>query len=194
MISDALSLTNYEIRKQMLKLFGGKFRIYDPAGTLCFYAEMKAFKLKEELSIYTGEDKATPVFNIKARSILDFSAAYDITEPLTGEKIGVLKRKGFHSMIRDEWVIMDGLDQEIGTIQEDSMLMALLRRFLTNLIPQGFHGTVRGMPVLAFKQNFNPFTLRMNLDFSADTANQLDRRIGLAAAVLFCAIEGRQKD
>lgn len=41
-------------------------------------------------------------------------------------------------------------------------------------------------------QNFNPFTLRYELDFSADVMGKLDRRLGIAMAVLLCAIEGRQ--
>lgn len=44
-----------------------------------------------------------------------------------------------------------------------------------------------------FKQNFNPFVTKLSLDFSTDTERRLDRRLGLAAAVLLCAIEGKEK-
>ena len=96
-------------------------------------------------------------------------------------------------MIKDEWVILDELDQEIGYIQEDNLFMALLRRFLTILIPQTFYGPFNGMPVFRFKQHFDPFVQKLDLDFSPDINNQLDRRMGIAAAVLICAIEGRQQ-
>lgn len=188
------SHTNYKVHKQTFKLVGGAFRIYDPMGSLALFADLKAFKLKEDIRLYTREDKAEEVLTIKARSIIDFSTTYDVVDSTTGQPVGALRRKGLKSMIRDEWSILDTFGNEIGKITEDSMLMALLRRFLTNLIPQKYHGEVRGMPVCAFSQNFNPFTLKLDVDFSMDQTGQFDRRLGLAAAVLFCAIEGREQN
>lgn len=184
--------SRYMIRRQFFKLFGGAFHIYDEAGNVAFYSKMKAFKLKEDLRIYGAEDMQEELLTIKARSILDFGATYDVTDAATGERVGALRRKGLRSILRDEWLILDVNDQEVGKIQEDSMVMALVRRFLTNLVPQTFSGTVRGAPVLAFTQRFNPFIQKIDLDYSADTTGRLDRRLGIAAAVLLCAIEGRQ--
>jgi uncharacterized protein YxjI len=185
--------SRYMIRRKFFKLFGGAFHIYDPAGNVVFYSKMKAFKLKEDLRVYTGEDMGEEVLTIKARNILDFGATYDVTDPATGERVGALRRKGFKSILRDEWLILDVDDQEVGHIQEDSLLLALVRRFLTNLVPQTFKGTLGGAPVLSFRQHFNPFIQKIDLDFSEDTAGRLDRRLGIAAAVLLCAIEGRQQ-
>jgi hypothetical protein len=72
------------------------------------------------------------------------------------------------------------------------MMLALVRRFLTNLVPQSFDGTINGQKVCHFKQNFNPFVTKITLDFAMDTNGRLDRRLGIAAAVLLCAIEGKQ--
>jgi hypothetical protein len=96
------------------------------------------------------------------------------------------------SFIQDEWMIMDAQDNQIGTVKEDSMLLALVRRFLSNLVPQSFVGEVHGQTVFNFKRRFNPFILKMELDFSPDHTCALDRRLGIAAAILLTAIEGRQ--
>lgn len=183
----------YMIRRKFFKLFGGAFHIYDEAGNVAFYSKMKAFKLKEDLRVFTGEDMQEQVLSIQARNILDISATYDVTDPQTGQKVGALRRKGLKSILRDEWLILDVNDQEVGTIQEDSMLLAIVRRFLTNLVPQTFQGAVGGTPVFTFRQYFNPFIQKIALDFSADTSSRLDRRMGIAAAILLCAIEGRQQ-
>ncbi|MDB5034857.1 MAG: hypothetical protein JWQ98_2098 [Chlorobi bacterium] len=186
----------YLIRKKMLKLFGGVFHVFGPdgeAGAPIFYSKMKAFKLKEDIRLFTGEDMGTELLVMSARKALDFSGTYDVTDSQTGEKVGALKRKGARSILRDEWLILDTQDREVGTIIEDSMLMALLRRFATSLIPQTYNGTVNGQPVLVFKQNFNPFVTKLNLDFSMDTGGVLDRRLGIAAGILLCAIEGKQQ-
>ncbi|MBM7112712.1 hypothetical protein [Archangium primigenium] len=183
----------YVIRRKFFKIFGGAFHIYDEAGGLAFYSKMKAFKLKEDLRIFTDEDMREEVLNIKARSIIDFGATYDITDSKTGERLGALRRKGLKSMLRDEWLVLDARDQEVGLLQEDSLMLAMVRRLLTNLVPQTFSGTVGTTQVLSFRQHFNPFIQRISLDFSMDRLNQLDRRMGIAAAVLLCAIEGRQQ-
>ncbi len=191
MTTDRFAHSRYLVRKKVLKLVGGAFHIYDPMGELAFYSRMKAFKLKEDIRIYTGEEMETELLTIKARQILDFSAAYDVVDSTTGEKVGSLKRKGFKSLMRDEWIFMDADDREIGTIREDSLF--LIRRMLSKLIPQKYYGEIGDAPVCTFKQNFNPFVLKITLDFSEDTEGLLDRRLGIAAAVLLCAIEGRQQ-
>lgn len=113
-------------------------------------------------------------------------------DAVNNTKVGALRRKALKSFLRDEWAFLDVNDHEIGFIQEDSMLLALVRRFLTNLIPQKYHGEVQGKRVCKFSQNFNPFVQKIELDYSEDQQRLLDRRLGIAAAVLLCAVEGRQ--
>jgi len=182
----------YLVRRKILKIFGAAFHIYDPDGNVAFYSKLKAFKLKEDIRVYTGEDMQEEVLVIQARKILDISAAYDVVDPTTNEKVGVLKRKGIKSIMKDEWIFMDANDQEIGLIKEDSTFFALFRRFISSIIPQTYHGYIGDNLVCTFKQNFNPFVMKINLDFSPDTNNLLDRRLGIAAAVLLTAIEGKQ--
>lgn len=191
-MSDNFSHQKYLVRRKILKLFGAAFHIYDPDGNVAFYSKMKAFKLKEDIRIYTGEDMQEEVLTIKARSILDFSSAYDVVDPTTNEKVGALKRKGLKSILKDEWIFMDADDREIGLIKEDSTFLALFRRVLTSLVPQTYNGFIGDTQVCTFKQNFNPFVIKIALDFSQDTQNLLDRRLGIAAAILLCAVEGKQ--
>lgn len=189
---DPFRFNNYTVRKKLFTFMGDAFHIFDPDGNVVFYSKLKPFKLKEDIRIYAGEDFKTEILSIKARRIIDFASAYDVIDSETGGKIAVLKRKGIKSMLRDEWIIMDSADKEIGIIKEDSMMLAMIRRFLLNLIPQGFTAQLYGKPVCRFRQNFNPFILKINVDFSEDMANIFDKRIGLAAALLLGAIEGRQ--
>ena len=192
-ISERFNYPTYTVRRKILKLLGAAFHIYSPSGEVVFYSNLKAFKLKEDIRVYTGEDMQTEVLSIKARRMLDFASTYDVFDPTTNEPVGALRRKGVKSLIQDEWTLMDAAGREIGYFKEDSTVLALVRRFVTNLIPQTFQGVVQGTQVCTFKQNFNPFVLKMTLDFSQDAARLLDRRLGIAAAVLLCAIEQRQQ-
>jgi hypothetical protein len=191
-ISDRLTHTQYEIRRQAFKLAGGAFRIYDPSGQLVLFANQKAFRIREDIRLYTDESMQTEALAITTRQIIDWSASYDVVDSASQQKIGALRRRGLASMAQDYWVVLDAEEHEIGHVQEDSLLLALVRRFVTSLLPQRFHMVVDGATVATFSQNFNPFVLKLAVDFSMDDTRTLDRRLGLAAGVLLCAIEGRQ--
>lgn len=189
--------TTYEIREKPFKLFGGIYQIYDPAGNVVFNSKKAAFKLKEDVRLYADEEMTQELIVILARQAIDFSASYDVVDPRTNERVGVLRRKGMKSILKDEWILCDGNEREIGTIKEDSPLMAGLRRLMQfvaiNLIPQSYEIEIGGAPAGTLKQNFNPFLNRLKLDFSADTEGRLDRRLGIAAALMLVAIEAKQQ-
>lgn len=183
----------YVIRRKFLKLFGNEFRVFDPGGKEVLFSRQKAFTLREDIRAWTGEDMQTEVLWIQARKIIDFAAAYDVIDSTSGEKVGALKRKGLKSIVRDEWILMDSEDREIGLFQEDSVGLAILRRFIGGIIPQKFHMDVGNAHVVNMKQNWNPFVLTMTVDFSPDSQRLLDRRLGIAVAILHSAIEGKQQ-
>ena len=184
---------NYLLKRQAIALTG-KFRFYDPAGRLVMFSEQKMFRLREDIRVYGDEAKSQEVLSIKARQILDFSAAYDVVDTEMNQKIGVLRRRGLRSILRDEWEVLDANDRVIGKLFEDSVPMALLRRFLLgSWLPQNYDITVGDTRVADLKQRFNPFRYELDLDFRMDTTNRLDRRLGIAAAILLAAVEGKQK-
>ncbi|MEA2709522.1 MAG: hypothetical protein QOF78_2123 [Phycisphaerales bacterium] len=186
----------YMVRRKMIKFLGGAFHVYDLAQQQVYaYSKMKAFKLKEDIRLYTGEDMTTELLTIKARQIIDFGATYDVVDPRQGRKIGALRRKGLKSMLRDEWLILDPNDRELGLIQEDSTGLAIIRRlvdFASMFLPQKYIVTIQGVQVAEFKQNFNPFVYKLNVDLTGDRGQLFDRRLALAAAILMAAIEGKQ--
>jgi hypothetical protein len=157
------------------------------------FSEQKMFKLREDIRVYGDESKTQEVLSIKARQILDFSAAYDVVDSGMNQKVGVLRRKGWSSLLRDEWEILDANDNVVGKLFEDSIGLAMLRRFLLgSWLPQNYDITFGDMRVADLKQRFNPFRYELDLDFSMDTAHHLDRRLGIAAGILLAAIEGKQ--
>jgi uncharacterized protein YxjI len=188
----AFQYNQYLLKKQAIALTG-KLRFYNPQGEVVLFSEQKMFKLREDIRIYSDEQKSQELLLIKARQIIDFSAAYDVTDTLTGEKVGALRRKGLKSMLKDEWEVLDPSDNVIGLCFEDNMQLALLRRFLLgNLLPQNYDLTIGQTRAADLKQRFNLFRYEMDVDFSMDTTRLLDRRLGIAAAALLAIIEGKQ--
>ena len=192
MTSFIFQYDHYLLKRQVFALTG-KFRIYDPNENLVLYSEQKMFRLREDIRVYADESKTQEVLMIKARQIIDFSAAYDVLEPGTGQKAGVLRRKGWRSMLRDEWEILDASDQVIGRVFEDSMGRALVRRFvLGTFLPQNYDASIGTERVADLRQRFNLFAYRLDIDFSMDVGRRLDRRLGIAAAILLATVEGKQ--
>jgi hypothetical protein len=179
------------MRRGLLSPLFGKWSIYDPYGNVIFYCEQK-WSLRTDVRIYSDKNKQQEVLLAKTKQIIGFSAAYNIWDSTTNEKIGVLKRKGWKSFLRDEWIIIDKNDKEIGIIREDSQLFALLRRFFLGwLLPKKYSGFIGQTSVCIFKKHFNPFIWKTSIDFSQDINNLLDRRIGIIAALLLCAMGER---
>lgn len=185
---------SYLLKRQAVALTG-KFRFYDPMGNLVMFSEQKMFKWREDIRVYADEAKTQEVLSIKARQIVDFSAAYDVVDTALNQKVGALRRKGLRSILRDEWGVLDANDNVKGLLFEDSMGLALLRRLLLgSWLPQNYDISFGETRVADLKQNFNLFRYELNLDFTMDAGNLLDRRLGIAAGILLAAVEGKQSN
>jgi uncharacterized protein YxjI len=192
-VHNAFQFNQYTLKRQVFALTG-KLRFYNPQSELVLFSEQKMFKLREDIRVFADEKKSQEVLSIKARQIIDFSAAYDVVDTTSGEKAGALRRKGLKSLLRDEWEVLNSSGQVIGVLFEDNMGLAMLRRLvLGSWLPQNYDLTMSDQRVADLKQRFNPFRYEMDIDFTMDVSQRLDRRLGLAAAVLLAIIEGRQE-
>ncbi len=186
------SLSHFEVKTKFWSFIHRYYRVFNDAGELIAITKAKGFKLKEDMRIYSDEAMTQEIMNITTPNIIDFSATYQVRDSVTGELLGNIKREGMTSLMRDSWTIFDGNDQALYKVKEDSMLFALLRRFLTNLIPAKYHLERNGEKTNnLFKQNFNPFLIHYKCDVS-DWAPELDKRLALAMVILLLAIEGKQ--
>lgn len=182
-------LPHYRLRRKVLKIFGASFHVYDGDRVVAFCSQ-KAFKLREDIRLFADESQQQQLMWIRARQIIDFSACYDVIDSTTGQKVGSLRRRGLKSLLRDSWEVLDTHDQPLGKVEEDSAGLALLRRVLTNLVPQKFSLRGGGGGEATLRQRFNPFVY--SLEVTVPESIAIDRRLVFATAVLIAAIEGRQ--
>jgi hypothetical protein len=182
-------------RRQVFKLFGAAFHLYAQDGRLLAYSKQKAFRLKEDIRVFADEAMEHELLSIQADRIIDWSAAYQVYDGRTGEHYGTLRRKGWASLWRDHWEILDDAGTVRGRVIEESGTWAFLRRFIelaAMLVPQTFLIEVGDVVVGVMKQNFNPFVQKYSVDLTHDTEALLPRPLAVAAVVLLLAIEGRQ--
>ena len=131
-------LPAYRIRRKVFKIFGASFHVYD-GERVAGFCKQKAFTLREDVRVFADERQQHELMWIRARQVLDFAAFYDIVDSGTQQKLGALRRRGFKSIVRDSWEVLDDTDRPVARVEEDSAALALVRRFLTNLVPQTFH-------------------------------------------------------
>ena len=181
-------LATFRIRRKLLKVFGASFHVYDGERVVAFCAQ-KAFKLREDIRLFDDESQRTELMWIRARQIVDFAACYDVVDSSTQQKVGALRRRGFRSIVRDSWEVLDEQDRPVAKVEEDSTVLALVRRLVSNLVPQTFRMHGKNGDVV-FKQRFNPLVYSLVVTVPSDPG--IDRRLVFATAVLLAAIEGRQ--
>ncbi len=178
------------VRRKVLAI-APKYEFFNDAGALVLYCQQKLFKLKEDIRVYADRKKEHEIMTIKARQIIDFSAAYDVVDTQQDVKVGAIRRKGWKSILRDQWEILDVNDQVIGSATETGN--AILRRIF-NFLPQRFEISVGPDVVGTIRRSWNPFIFKADVDFRMDPDRKLDRRLGMATVLLLMAIEGRQRN
>lgn len=172
----------FTLRRKIFTLFGASFHIYDTQGRVVAFCKRKAFKLKEDIRLYTSEDMSEEFMRIAAGSILDFGATYTVTTP-DGSVLGSFRRKGFKSIIRDEWMVFGASGQQIGILREDSGSLAILRRLIeiaSLIVPQQFELIdMRDRTMARFHQHRNPFIYRLGIEMAPDRTPEFDDRSSL---------------
>ena len=180
-------MDNYIIQTKYLKIFGGTYWFKDLNGQVIAYSKQKAFKLKEDIVLYSDESCTHGLLQIKARQMMDLGATYDVIDLTTNEHIGSVKRKFLKSIVKDSWKLLDTEGNQYGELIEDSI--AILRRFIP-LIPAKFHFEIPGHAGITLHQQFNPIIKKTLL--TIPPGHPMDRRMVAAIALLNSAIEGRQ--
>ncbi|MEU4255609.1 MULTISPECIES: LURP-one-related/scramblase family protein [Streptomyces] len=79
-------------------------------GDVLAFAEQKRFALKEELTFWSGEDRARRLGGFKALKVLDLSAAYDVTGP-DGRPLGFFRKDARASLLRSTWHLVPRVDR-----------------------------------------------------------------------------------
>ena len=184
----------FTVRRKVLKIVGASFHVFDESGGVAAYCQQKAFRLREDIRLYTNETKAEELLTMKARSMIDFGVTFDIMLP-SGASIGSLRRKGLKSMFRDSWLLYSPEGVELASLREDSGTMAILRRVhdaFALLSPQKFRITrTDGTHIATLRTHFNLFVYRLGVAVHEEDP-EVDELMVLAAACLIAAIEGRQ--
>ncbi|MFT5998073.1 MAG: hypothetical protein ACI81P_000520 [Neolewinella sp.] len=83
-----------------------QFSVVDEGGQPLAFVKQKAFKLKEDISVFRSENQTELQYKIKADRWLDYNASYSFTDS-AGKACGRLARKGARSLWKAEYELYD---------------------------------------------------------------------------------------
>ncbi len=116
----------FPIRFQFkISTLSNDFTATDAQGKVIAYVKQKMFKLKEDIVIYNDETKSKVNYRIKADRWLDFSAAYSFSDE-HGNSFGKIVRKGWRSIWKTNYELIDQFDKAQYTIQEENAWIKVL--------------------------------------------------------------------
>lgn len=117
---------NYPLNlKFKLAVINPQFSVTDAGGQPVAYVKQKAFKLKEDISVYTSDAQTNLQYKIKADRWLDFNASYAFTKP-DGVDVGRLVRKGRRSIWKAAYELYDENGKQDLLLQEDNAWVKVL--------------------------------------------------------------------
>jgi hypothetical protein len=163
---------------------------------ISFMAAVSFFP-KRHVSFYRQKDRTERVLQVLQDSKLQLIKATFTVLDANEQAIAHFSKNVFTNILRKCWRCTTPEGQSICCAYEDSIILALLRRFLGpmfGLLRTNFvfvEGANPGGPVLAeFNRKFTLFD-RYVLDLTPDATRSLDRRIALALGVMLDTGERR---
>lgn len=115
--------------KFKISTLSNDFTATDANGQMIAYVRQKLFKLKEDIQIYSDESRSQVNYQIKADKWLDFSAAYSFFDA-DGSEIGKIARKGWRSLWKAEYDIIDQNQNPQYKVQEENGWVKVMDSFL----------------------------------------------------------------
>ncbi len=123
-----------------LLTLGQRITARDAEGKLLMFVKQKMFKLKEQVEIYSDEQRTQLIFRIAADRVIDFSANYHFTDA-QGNPWGSVRRQGMRSFWSAHYEVMQ--DGQIDmTIDEESPMKKVVESLLGEIPIVGFIATM----------------------------------------------------
>lgn len=93
--------------------------VRDASGDLVLYVKQKAFKLKEDVTVYADEQRTLPLFSISADRVIDFNASYHMVDN-EGRPFGIVRREGMRSLWKCRYDVLAPDGHHLYDIEEDN--------------------------------------------------------------------------
>ena len=171
-----------------------------PGQPFCFVRQ-KPYKFKEDIRFYSDASRSVELMRIKARQRFDPAAKYDVVAA-DGTKVGYIQKVFGKSLLRSTYKLYDSDGNDIASVAEKSLAVALLRRlvgfipYIENIanwlpIPYDFVFMRDGVQLGSHRRQLWKLLDVYTIDMSGDSGRTIDRLLVLAIAVGMDALQAR---
>ena len=171
--------------------------VTDASGRLIAYVKQKAFRLKEDVTIFADEAQTQPLYRMNANRVLDLNAAYNITTP-NGQNLGSVRRPGLRTIWKANYPIFTADGQEVGLIHEENAWVKVMDALLGEVPGLGlFTGyffnpaylvEMRGQTVLYVKKQPAMFEGKFTVEQRGQLAEQ-DEPLVISSIIMSLMLE-----
>lgn len=191
--------------QQVFRPIGNEYRISVPSsdsakeGEPLLFVKQKKLSIKEDIRFRLDPDRDEHLFMIKSRTVFEFAGRHDVLDD-GGAVIGTLEKSFARSLLRSHWVVRDPAGVELFSAEEQSLVIALVRRFagylpiggawLLDYVPFNFAFARQGLEAGRYARVIGSFRDRYVLELGEPLA-AIDRRVVLAFAVALDALQDR---
>ena len=183
--------------------FGTEYGVYaGDADEPFLCSSLEKLAIKEDFR-FSEPDSGEEVLWVKAESVLDVAAAYDVIDERTGDYVGSGQRNVI-SALKHDYELRDHSGDLLATVEEASWVEALFRRQVTDSLPFTYH--IRGPDGEPYGEISESFGFRDAYEITlapgeaagdedggtadADPSTALDPRLATVAIVIIDEIEG----
>lgn len=165
------------------------------------FVRQKPYKFKEDIRFYTDESRSAELMHIKARQRFDPRAKYDVVAA-DGTRIGYIQKVFGKSLLRSTYTLSGADGNEVATVTEKSLAVALFRRLVGFVpfiggfaewlpIPYNFVFLRDGVEVGTHRRQLWKLMDVYTIEMTNDPERTIDRRLLLAIAVGMDALQAR---
>ncbi len=112
-------------------------RVVDATGQLISYAKQRAFRLKEDVTIYADEEQTRPLYHVKADRMIDIGATYAISAG-DGRPMGAQRQRGMRTLWSATYDIVDDNGSAVGLIHEQDPWVKVIDGLIGSIPFLGF--------------------------------------------------------
>jgi hypothetical protein len=112
-------------------------RVVDASGQLVSYVKQRAFRLREDVTIFADEEQTRPLYHMKANKIIDIGATYAISTA-DGRALGGLRQRGLRTFWKATYDILDESGTAVGLIHEQDPWVKVIDGLIGEIPLVGF--------------------------------------------------------
>ena len=169
-----------------------KLYFHDQNGKTLAFVRNLSLHWNRGLRVFTDPTLSYELLTIRPATEQTSERSFDVFDPVNHEQAGKIKVPPVSGLQKQEWNLFNGAGEQIGHLQENSAMLAAMRRYLSEALPQTytFYGEDRIVGHASLMSGI--FSPEMEIDVCCGDHTAFDRRLVVAALVIVWAGRSQQ--